>query len=81
MQLLQGIETVARLGVGHTLTGLDEKPEVGKAIGKGAALRSFHSVKVALTHNQRKGMFLVGAQEIIDMSGIMLSVAVEGDGI
>ena len=79
---MERIEPESRLCVVQFGECLHHKPEVGEFVGERTALAAAGVLEVfALAHHDGAGMFDVGFQEKMTVLRIMLTVAVEGDGV
>ena len=81
VQFPQRIEPVARLRVVEPATRLHPQPEIRETVGKTTALRPFRSIHPSAAQNQRPWMLLIGLQHRGDVLRIVLTVAVQRDGI
>ena len=80
-KFLERVKTVARLCVLEVAPRLNVEPEIGELVGETAALGAVHALEIALAHDQRTRMLLVGFQKLSNVGRIVLPIGIEGDGI
>ena len=82
MQMMQGIKAIAALGVGKMLPRLESEPEVGEARGEDGSPRLVLMLELSFADDDgRFVQFLHLLQEQGQILGVMLSIAVDCDGI
>ena len=81
VQLPQRIQPVAGLGILEPATRLHPEPEVGELVGEATAFAAVHLFRVPAAHDEGVGMVCVSLQEPADLSRVMLTVSIEGNGI
>ena len=78
MQLLDGVEAVARLRITKANTRKCREPEVAERVGKLTALAAVGTLQIfAFAHNQCSRMGLICTQQCSDILRVVLTVAVK----
>ena len=82
MQMTEGIKTIAALGIGKVLPRLESEPKVGEARGEDGTLRFVLMLEFPSANDDGWFVqFLHLLQEQGQILGVMLSIAVDCDGI
>lgn len=81
MQMAQRVSSVTALGICQLLPRLEGEPEVAETIGKGIALRHVFLLEGSLSHDQCSIVIIHGLEEQRQILGIVLAVAIDGNGI
>ena len=81
MQLSQWVESIARLCIAESSARLQPEPKIRELVGEVATLRAVDTFRIPAAHNEGSRVFFVSLQKLRDLLRIVLTIAIERDGI